>query len=112
MINVDVNRGSENQFKHYYNRDWQKEPYQWTSKFLGKKDDFESYIKKPENLSDMIDLSERLVDSVPYLRVDWYILDNKLYFGELTFHHIGGTRPIEPKIWDKKLGAELSLENI
>ncbi len=55
----------------------------------------------------MIRLSEIL--SVPFdnVRVDWYDVDGKLYFGELTFHHDGGTKPILPEEWDFKLGDEL-----
>ncbi len=111
MINVDVNRDSENQYRHYYNNEWVKEPFQWSSKFKDGSNNSKSLISKPPKLQEMISLSERLVDGIPYLRVDWYILDNHLYFGELTFHHIGGCQPFNPIQWDLKLGAELDLSN-
>ena len=33
----------------------------------------------------------------------------KINFGELTFHHDGGNRPIVPKKWDMILGDKLKL---
>ena len=33
----------------------------------------------------MLKLSRKLSDSIPHVRVDWYIVDGKLYFGEFTF---------------------------
>jgi len=109
IINVDVDRDTENQYRHYYNQNWEREPFQWSSKFKNVSENSKSLIKKPVNLKNMISLSERLVDSVPYLRVDWYVLENQLYFGELTFHHIGGCQPFNPIKWDLKLGEELDL---
>ena len=109
MINVDVGRGTDHQYKHYYNRNWQKEPFQWTAKFAGASVNSGAFVEKPEVLSQMIAYSETLVDEFPYMRVDWYIVDNHLFFGELTFHHIGGCQPFDPPEWDLKLGGELSL---
>jgi len=112
IINVDVDRDSENQYRQYYNQSWEKEPFQWSSKFKKSEDSSRRLIPKPLNLNKMISLSEKLVDKVPYLRVDWYILENQLYFGELTFHHIGGTQPFDPPKWDLKLGQELQLPKL
>ncbi|WP_047245782.1 ATP-grasp fold amidoligase family protein [Maribacter thermophilus] len=111
MINVDIGRGTNNHHRNWYNRQWEREPYSWSSDLGDGKVTAPSNedVAKPVLLDEMIDLSERLVGSAPYLRVDWYIFEGKLYFGEITFHHNGGTRPIEPKEWDLKLGNDLFL---
>ena len=59
----------------------------------------------------MIELSEILSNPFYYVRVDWYDINDSLFFGELTFHHDGGNQPILPSIWDEKLGKELKLDN-
>jgi hypothetical protein len=58
----------------------------------------------------MIELSEILSQPFNYVRVDWYDLDGQLFFGELTFHHDSGNRPITPIEWDLKLGEKLKLD--
>ncbi len=112
MIQVDMGRGTDNHYRNWYNIDWEREPYKWSSpKDFGKATDpSEEDIEKPPTLNEMILLSEHLAKSFIYVRVDWYDVDGKLYFGELTFHHDGGNQKILPEIWDKKLGSELILK--
>lgn len=114
MINVDMGRSTKNHYRNWYNKKWEREPYSWSSVLSDGKQTKPSSldIEKPKLLEEMCELSERLVKGFPYLRADWYIYNNQLYFGELTFHHNGGMRPIQPKTWDAKLGEELNLPNI
>lgn len=114
MINVDMGRSTENHHRNWYNRDWVREPYSWSSVLADGKytDPSEEEFDRPELLEEMCRLSEELVNGFPYLRADWYIYKNQLYFGELTLHHNGGNRPILPAIWDTHLGNELILPNI
>lgn len=42
-------------------------------------------LKLPENLNEMILLAEKLAGDEPFIRVDFYNIDGKIYFGELTF---------------------------
>ena len=111
-IQVDIDRGSDNHSRNWYNTDWKREPFKWSSvKEGGKKTDpSQSDVEKPVTLDEMIKLSQILAEPFPYVRVDWYDVDGILYFGELTFHHDGGNRPIEPKEWDLKLGERLVLK--
>lgn len=111
MIQVDIDRHSDNSYRNWYNTKWKREPYSWSSVKEGGKltDPRESDVEKPETLEKMIELSEKLSEDFRYVRVDWYDVDGTLYFGELTFHHDGGNRPILPEEWDKKLGDRLKL---
>lgn len=64
---------------------------------------------KPEKFEEMCVLAEKLSDNLPLLRVDFYEVDGKIYFGELTFSHWGGMMPFEPDEWDRKLGDWIEL---
>jgi len=114
MIQVDIGRGTANHFRNWYNKDWQREPYKWSSpKGPGKFTDPSSNdVSRPETLEKMILLSERISSYFDYVRVDWYDVDGKLFFGEVTFHHDGGTKPILPSVWDLNLGSELIIKTL
>lgn len=64
---------------------------------------------KPINFEKMKELAVILSKDVPELRVDFYEVNNKIYFGELTFFDGSGFDKIEPKEWDEKLGDWITL---
>ena len=66
-------------------------------------------FEKPICFNEICNLARTLSSSVPFLRVDFNIWDNKLYFGELTFFHSAGLESFEPQEWDYILGQELVL---
>ena len=65
--------------------------------------------EKPENFEKMKKLAEKLSEGSPHLRVDFYEVDGKIYFGELTFSHWSGMVPFEPEEWDKTFGDWIEL---
>lgn len=65
--------------------------------------------KKPKNFEDMIKLSEKLSKDISHLRVDFYEVDGRVYFGELTLSHWSGFTPFCPDSWDTKLGEWINL---
>ena len=44
-----------------------------------------------------------------FLRVDFYEINGKIYFSELTFSPCGGLMVFEPSEYDKKLGDLIKL---
>ena len=58
-------------------------------------------LRKPETFDKMIEFSKILSKGFPHVRVDFYEVDGRLYFGELTFYHFCGFMPFEPSKWDK-----------
>lgn len=66
-------------------------------------------IKKPEELDEMLRLAAILSKDIPFLRVDFYIVDYKIYFSELTFYPASGFDKFVPEIWDNILGDWLKL---
>ena len=68
--------------------------------------------EKPATFEKMRELAEKLSEGIPHLRVDFYEVDGKIYFGELTFSHWSGMVPFEPEEWDKTFGDWIKLPNI
>ncbi len=64
---------------------------------------------KVDNWEEMKRLASVLSDGHPHLRVDFYSINGKTYFGEITFHHDGGFIPFVPDEWDLKLGEMIEL---
>ena len=52
----------------------------------------------------MISLAEQLSEHIPFLRVDLYNIDSKIYFGELTFFPASGMLPWTTKKADAIIG--------
>lgn len=51
---------------------------------------FDADIHIPENIQEMIALAEKLAKDIPFVRIDFYNVDGKIYFGEITFYPAGG----------------------
>lgn len=66
-------------------------------------------IKKPILFDEMIKLSEVLAKHFYHIRVDWYIVKNKIYFGELTFFDGSGFAKFDNIKHDYLLGSYLDL---
>lgn len=66
-------------------------------------------IAKPEELSEMLELAKKLSKNIPFLRVDFYIIEHKVYFSELTFYPASGFEKFVPEKWDEILGSWLEL---
>lgn len=66
-------------------------------------------IDRPVNFDKMIKFSDLLSKNIPHVRVDWYEINGKLYFGELTFFTCSGYIPFESEEDNLKLGKMLKL---
>ncbi len=66
-------------------------------------------IEKPSNLDEMLEIARKLSKNIPFVRVDLYLINGKIYFGELTFFHGGGYEKFTPEEWNKKLGDMIKI---
>ncbi|MBE6332441.1 MAG: glycosyl transferase [Bacteroidales bacterium] len=66
-------------------------------------------IEKPQTFEKMKSLAEKLSAGIPHVRVDFYDVDGRIYFGELTFFHWSGLTPFSPEEWDYTLGSWIKL---
>ena len=90
----------------FFDLDWNRMPFQRHYPAS------EKPINKPINYEQMIQISETLSKNVPFVRVDLYEINNKVYFGELTFFPGCGFEEFTPEDWDKKLGDWIQLPDI
>ena len=88
----------------YYNRNWELQP------FVNNHPQIDIEIEKPDNLYLMIELAEKLATSFPYVRVDFYRLnDGTIKFGEMTFTPASGTQDWNPAETNYMLGKMFHL---
>lgn len=66
-------------------------------------------VVKPENLNEMLHVAAKLSEDFPYVRVDLYSVQNKIYFGELTFYPWSGYVQFEPDEFDFIFGEKFIL---
>ena len=64
---------------------------------------------KPRNHEAMLSLAAKIAAGHPHLRVDFYEVEDKVYFGEITFFTLSGYNTINPEEWDMKLGSYIQL---
>lgn len=65
--------------------------------------------KKPQEFELMKQLASKLSEGIPQVRVDFYEVNGRVYFGEITFSHWGGMVPFEPEEWDYTFGSWITL---
>lgn len=66
-------------------------------------------VERPVALDEMLSLAKILSEGMPFLRTDFYHIDGKVYFGELTFFPESGYGKFTPEEWDEKLGSWITL---
>lgn len=60
----------------------------------------------------MKEVAAKLSVGFPHVRVDLYLIDHKIYVGEMTFHHDGGFVSFIPDEWDYTFGEQIDLSQI
>lgn len=65
--------------------------------------------EKPRCFEEMKRLAAILSAGTPQLRVDFYEVDGRVYFGEMTFFHCSGMEAFHPEEWDRKFGDWVTL---
>lgn len=72
----------------------------------------ENHLSKPYSFDEMKDIAARLSIGFPFLRVDLYEVNRRIYFSEFTFFSDNGTKRFEPECWDSILGEKIDLSLI
>lgn len=70
------------------------------------------HIELPDDLEKMMCLAEKLARGIPFLRVDFYYINQKIYIGELTFYPGSGLLPFTDEKGDLLMGQWLKLPEI
>lgn len=70
---------------------------------------FSDEIQKPKNLGEMLNVARKLSQNFPFVRVDLYDVDGKIYFGEMTFYPWSGYVQFLPDEMDIMFGKEFII---
>lgn len=85
MVCLDRDK-SETKF-FYFDREWKaKKEFSYDALKYGETIN----IEKPQNLNKMFEFASLLSKDIPFVRMDFYEINNKLYFGEMTFYPSSG----------------------
>lgn len=103
FIQVDYNRFVEHK-RNLYTTDWE-----YIDAAIQYPTDKTNQIKKPECLNEMLELARKLSAGIPHIRTDFYCINNKIYFGELTFYHESGMAKFTPEEFGLEVGSWLKL---
>lgn len=66
-------------------------------------------VPRPLLLDDMICVCHKLSKNMKFVRIDMYVIDNRIYFGEITFYPASGMGLFNPDKWNEELGNLISL---
>ncbi len=104
FIQVNKGRGKKDHVQNFYDLKWQLQKF---GKDLNPK--LDEKIPPPYQLEKMIEIATDLSQEFPYVRVDFYEVDQKIIFGELTFFPNSGMPDFKPAEYDKVWGDLLIL---
>ncbi|HEW9251905.1 TPA: ATP-grasp fold amidoligase family protein [Streptococcus pneumoniae] len=103
FVHVDYDRFI-NHKRNIYDSNWNQQEFIYAFPF-----DKNKIIEKPAELSEMIELARKLSKDLPFLRCDFYIVNHKILFGELTFYPESGFGKFYPEQYDLEFGKDITL---
>ena len=104
LIEVHSDRFTDKHTQDFCDTDWNR-----TSISQSDSPPSENPMDKPDTLNEMLELSRKLCAGIHFLRVDWYSINGKLYFGELTFFDGSGLEPFDDIKDDEMMGSWIKL---
>ena len=105
LIQVDFDRNTgKRHTRNFFDIDWNKIP---VSVLYPRNK--ERSLDKPKYLNEMLKYAAGLSKDFPMVRVDFYYLEDKIIFGELTFAHGCGLEKITPTRFDRIWGSWIQL---
>lgn len=66
-------------------------------------------IDKPKALQELLELSKIISKGIAHVRTDFYLIDEKIYFLEMTFYHGAGYEQFVPSELGEYLGDYIQL---
>jgi len=87
-----------NHKRNFYDLDWNR------VNVTTDHEQFDEPYSKPKNFDRMIAIATKLSEDFPFVRVDLYNINGKIYFGELTFYPWTGYVQFTPDSFDYELG--------
>ena len=104
MIQVDFDRFT-NHKRNLYTPEWE-----YIDCLIGYPTDPDKKIPRPVCLEELILLAEKLGSGFAHVRVDFYVVAEKIYFGEMTFTHESGIATFYPPELGVTMGGWIDLD--
>lgn len=89
--------GKDGSHISFYDMEWNKMDVKYGNHIVGD-------APKPKHYEEMVAIAKKLSVGFPFIRVDFFDTDDKLYVAELTFNPGGGVTKYHPESFNKKLG--------
>lgn len=104
MIELDFDRFI-NLKRNLYTRDWK-----FINETMNLPNDENRIFEKPKKLNEMIKIAETLSEGIRHVRVDLYLVDDNIYFGELTFYNVAGYIKFSSEEMAIKMGNFIDIQ--
>lgn len=101
FVTVISDRGSDMK-ESWFDRDWRPVDLSFLTRRRNE-------VQKPAELGQMLQMAEMLAGNFPYVRVDLYLVEGEVMFGEMTFHPASGFMRFFSPEADAIMGSLLSL---
>lgn len=108
FVYCSVGRETVNK-RNIYDSDWNPLYFSWVEPSKNPSNIRGEEIPAPATFQEMKRLGGIVAKNFDYVRVDFYDVDGKLYFGEITLHHGSGFDVFVPQEYDIKYGQQLTL---
>ena len=107
LIELHQGRYTDSHTQDFYDRNWNRTNI--TQGGYGTRAKTEA--PKPICFDEMIAMSEKLSEDMRHARIDWYIVNDKLYFGEITLYDGSGLEPFDRYEDDLMMGSWIDINN-
>lgn len=109
FIQADFNRYAGHA-RVFYDPEWRKLDFFFAKSRKVRR--YEKEFKRPDSLTDMIQIANALSSDFAFARVDLYEFNGKTIFGEVTFYPKNGGGRFTPEHWDSEFGSFLRLPEV
>lgn len=97
-------------YRAMFSPEWKLMPFQWVSVRNHKPLRLDINEPRPKNLDKMIEYGNIIAKRFKYyVRVDYYEVGGKMYFGEITMHHGSGLNKFFPAKVEKEYSDKLLI---
>ncbi len=103
IIQVDLDRFGEHK-RNVYDTAWVLQDVE-----ISFPKDPDKAIQRPDRLDEMLSCAKKLAEGFLEVRVDFYVVNGRLYFGEMTFFSGAGFSRYEPRAFEFEMGKKISL---
>lgn len=108
FVYCSVGRETVNK-RNIYDENWNPLYFSWVEPFKDATTIRGEEIPAPATFDEMKRIGHEIAKDFAYVRVDFYDVEGKLYFGEITFHHGSGFDVFTPDKYDLEYGTKLTL---